>query len=384
MKTNKKMYTLALALVALATLLILIPSTALAATYTSTITTSPSSGTGNVPLNISFTGKTTLPNVTSWSWNFGDSGSENNTADTQNATHNYTTPGSYTVLLNVSNANNTANTTKKITVNKITPTISIKASKSSGSIPLTVNFTGTTKDATSWAWDFGDTESNTADTKNASHTYNAPGSYVVKLNASNEFANKSATTTIKVTAVAVTVDFSYSVVSASDAGVTVNFTTGKTTGATNFAWNFGDGNTDTGRNVTHTYNASVSRSFTVKLNASNTHASKYSNKTVAIPTIYGYCFNDTNTDGNMSDEVGISGMTINLYGYDGKKAVTATAKTSSTGYFGFSGVKPGTYIMYASFAKDGWIPSSDDAAPTITVANNTGYMKYLGVVKPEI
>jgi Zn-dependent metalloprotease len=51
------------------------------------------------------------------------------------------------------------------------------------SVPFTVNFTNTSTNASSAAWDFGD---NTTDTLyNASHTYTTPGTYNVQLNVSS-------------------------------------------------------------------------------------------------------------------------------------------------------------------------------------------------------
>jgi PKD repeat protein len=58
---------------------------------------SPTSG--YVPLTVNFTDLST-GNPTSWSWDFGDTGSSND----QNPTHTYYTPGLYTVSLTVTNA----------------------------------------------------------------------------------------------------------------------------------------------------------------------------------------------------------------------------------------------------------------------------------------
>nr|WP_319374819.1 PQQ-binding-like beta-propeller repeat protein [uncultured Methanobacterium sp.] len=77
------------------------------ANFTSNVT----NGTGNlsVQFNDSSTG-----NPSSWSWNFGD----NQTSTEQNPTHNYTSPGNYTVSLTASNAvgNNTIYKTNYIWV----------------------------------------------------------------------------------------------------------------------------------------------------------------------------------------------------------------------------------------------------------------------------
>ncbi len=56
---------------------------------------------GNAPLPVQFT-DTSTGNVTSWLWDFGDG----NTSASQNSTHTYFEPGSYSVTLNASNTDN--------------------------------------------------------------------------------------------------------------------------------------------------------------------------------------------------------------------------------------------------------------------------------------
>jgi PKD repeat protein len=77
------------------------------------------------------------------------------------------------------------------------PVASFTATPTSGSAPLTVNFTdASTGDTTSWAWDFGDGETATA--QNPSHTYTTAGTYTATLTASNEVGSSTDTTTITV------------------------------------------------------------------------------------------------------------------------------------------------------------------------------------------
>ena len=69
---------------------------------------------GDAPLTISFTDEST-GTVTSWSWDFGDSG----TSTDQNPTYTYNDPGSYTVILTVTGPGGSDTQTKPdyITVN---------------------------------------------------------------------------------------------------------------------------------------------------------------------------------------------------------------------------------------------------------------------------
>ena len=89
-------------------------------------TASPTSGTA--PLAVSFTDVST-GGPTSWSWNFGDG----NTSTQQNPTHTYSTAGTYSVSLTVSNATGsaTASKTNYIVVTVPPPDFTITASPSS-------------------------------------------------------------------------------------------------------------------------------------------------------------------------------------------------------------------------------------------------------------
>jgi PKD repeat protein len=74
-----------------------------------------------------------LDNPTSWSWNFGDGGTD----VVQNPTHIFTTAGTYTVQLTVSNAAGSSSTSQVITVNQ-TPNLIISTSDTDGVVCLDV------------------------------------------------------------------------------------------------------------------------------------------------------------------------------------------------------------------------------------------------------
>lgn len=139
---------------------------------------SPTSGCA--PLTVNFTDQSSGP-VTSWSWNFGDGG----TSTAQNPSHQYTAAGTYTVTLTATSAvcNDVETKTNYITVSGV-PTAQFVGSPTSGSAPLTVNFTDqSTGNPTSWSWNFGDGGTSTA--QNPSHQYTAAGTYTVTLTATN-------------------------------------------------------------------------------------------------------------------------------------------------------------------------------------------------------
>ena len=119
---------------------------------------------------------------TSWAWDFGDGA----TSNVASPAHTYAAPGTYTVSLHVANSkgSDTSTMTDLVTVSAHTPTADFTASPTSGTGPLTVDFTDTSANAPStWAWDFGDGATSTA--QNPTHTYTTAGSYAVSLTVAN-------------------------------------------------------------------------------------------------------------------------------------------------------------------------------------------------------
>src|SRR6266536_1094496 len=149
---------------------------------TASFSAAPTSGTA--PLTVQFT-DTSTGGPTAWAWDFGDGSS----STAQNPSHSYATAGTFTVALTASNAggSDTATQTGLISVSSplpSPPTASFSAAPTSGTAPLTVQFTDTsTGGPTAWAWDFGDGSSSTA--QNPSHSYATAGTFTVALTASN-------------------------------------------------------------------------------------------------------------------------------------------------------------------------------------------------------
>ncbi|MDD5189302.1 MAG: kelch repeat-containing protein, partial [Methanoregula sp.] len=121
----------------------------LVANFTANVTT------GTAPLAVRFT-DTSTGSPDTWNWSFGDGTFD----QSQDAVHTYTTPGTYTVSLNATNAlgSNTTTRTNYITVTG-PPTLvaNFTANVTTGVVPLPVRFTDTsTNTPTGWAWFFGD------------------------------------------------------------------------------------------------------------------------------------------------------------------------------------------------------------------------------------
>ena len=146
---------------------------------------------GEVPLNIQFTDKS-LGTPTSWNWNFGDGGA---VSTEQNPSHQYTTSGTYTVSLTVSNANGQDITTKEAyIVTTLAPVANFKVDQRSGTAPFIVQFKDlSTNNPTKWSWTFGD--GTTSSEQNPRHIYPTEGGYDVKLTVSNEYGSNTASKT---------------------------------------------------------------------------------------------------------------------------------------------------------------------------------------------
>ena len=221
---------------------------------------------GCAPLTVNFTDEST-GDITSWSWDFGDG----STSTEQNPTHTYNSAGSYTVSLTVTGPGGSDTETKAdyITVTDV-PNADFVGDPTSGTAPLTVSFTDqSTGNPTSWSWDFGDGSTSTE--QNPTHTYNAAGTYTVKLTASNSCGSDTETKVDYITVNesscdAPVADFTGSPTSG-EAPLTVTFTDQSTNNPTSWSWDFGDGGTSTEQNPVHTYNSAGT--YTVKLTATN-------------------------------------------------------------------------------------------------------------------
>ncbi|WP_229389746.1 PGF-pre-PGF domain-containing protein [Methanosarcina sp. DH2] len=156
---------------------------------------SASTTSGNAPLTVTFTDKSTeSPN--SWNWNFGD---ETSSAE-KNPVHTYDKAGNYTVNLTVSNALGSTSKTLEIIVEevKVIPTANFKTNVTSGYAPLTVQFTDLSENSTGRSWDFNNDWKGDSSEANPVYTFTSPGTYNVNLTAINE--NGTSTKTVTITA----------------------------------------------------------------------------------------------------------------------------------------------------------------------------------------
>jgi len=145
-----------------------------------------SSTSGIAPLNVTFTDNST--DATSSLWYFGMRG----TSTEKNPTFNFTSPGTYRVVLEVNNSRGWDATAQEINV-LAQPVASFSSNVTSGSVPLSVQFNDSSQNAIGWNWDFGDGTNSTD--QNPMHIYSAAGNYTVNLTASNTGGNNTITKT---------------------------------------------------------------------------------------------------------------------------------------------------------------------------------------------
>lgn len=198
------------------------------------------------PVNVNFTNTST--GATSYLWNFGDGG----TSTAINPSHNYTTPGSYTVSLVATNASNCRDTMTVpvfVNVGVLNPNFTKSATSVCKNTP--VIFTNTSTPSGSLAtWYFGDGTSATGNT--VSHAYANAGTYTVKMVADLNGCQDSTTQTITVTQ-APTASFTATNPVSCSVPFSVPFNNSSTGNPTGYLWIFGDGNTSTATNPTHSY-----------------------------------------------------------------------------------------------------------------------------------
>ena len=214
----------------------------------------------SLPVTIIFTNTSSGSGTLSYAWDFGDGG----TSTLQNPSHTYTIQGNFTVRLTVSSSTGCITTLTRpnaVVINFLRAGFNSPASTC---INDAVNFTNTSTPApTSVFWDFGDGTNSTV--LNPTKTYTATGIYTIKLVAHLGACADSITTTINVFPKP-TAAFSAINRNACKPPLTVNFTNSSTAPA-NYFWDFGDGNTSSVQNPSHTYTAYGS--FHVKLIVTN-------------------------------------------------------------------------------------------------------------------
>jgi gliding motility-associated-like protein len=208
--------------------------------------------------DISFSNTSTPAPVSSF-WSFGDG----NTSSVTSPTKSYSAPGIYNVTLKNTYTYCTDSFSKPVKILS-RPVAAFTANTTSKCKPdLTVDFQDQSTNAVSWFWDFGD--STTSNQENPTHTYTTYGNFTVKLIVTNASGcTDTLTRPSYIRIVRPTISFPSLPVEGC-IPYSMNFSASISTldAVTSYLWDFGDGNTSTAANPSHTY--PVQGTYTVSL-----------------------------------------------------------------------------------------------------------------------
>lgn len=218
------------------------------ASFTANLTT------GCFPLRVQFTDLSTPgagnTNV-GWEWDFGSG----NSSTAQHPLATYTSAGSFTVTLKVTNDKGCTRTYSRPNYIVVTPGVTADFTHSQPTVcaaPANISFTDNSSGpgVLSYLWNFGD--GNTSIVPSPVHTYNSNGSFTVTLIVSSS----AGCIDTAITATPIVIGGYNSSFTAPDS-VCVNdlvtFTNTTTPPPINSSWAFGDGGTATTTDATHTY-----------------------------------------------------------------------------------------------------------------------------------
>ena len=203
---------------------------------------------------------------TAWQWFFGDG----TTSAEQNPVHTYSEAGTFTVTLQASNDGGSSSFAQQVEVGPDAPVASFTFSLLTlQQVSFVDTSTGTVDSLT---WFFGDGMTSTE--VNPTHQYQDPGTFEVRLRVTNDAGSDDFSQTVVVSPDPEP-DFTFTVDT-----LTVVFTDQSSGTVTSRLWDFGDTNTSTDTNPSHTYDAVGTYSVTLTL--SNSDFSRSITKVVTV------------------------------------------------------------------------------------------------------
>ena len=183
-----------------------------------------------------------------YAWDFGDG----TTSTSPNPPpHFYGTVGSYTISLTVTNALGCTHSFSRVVNVYAPPTVSIQANnlcfgETTSFTPVIGTAAG--NPVTTWAWDFGDGATSTA--QSPQHQYATAGPYTIMLTVTTPYCGNTGTQAVNVQAKPTAAFTPSAVLGCSPMNVSF---TNTSTGATQYLWLLGDGATANTTDAAHTY-----------------------------------------------------------------------------------------------------------------------------------
>ncbi len=276
--------------------------------------------------------------ITDWYWNFDDG----HDTTGQYAGHVFDNPGTYDVILYITDTNLCQNSlSQQVTINPI-PQVSMQIFDSPTCAQSMTTFQGTADTGIEfWYWDFGD--GGISEDQNPVHSYTNGGTYTVTLTATDS-AGCSATATGEIIVVPTpTADFSYTMSGCNLFAFTDNSTTPAGYQEYSWHWDFGDGFTSDVPDPVHTY--ATGGFYDVKLvftsDSLGYQCSDSITKTVQAPNTPGATFTWAPNPAQAGDNIGFfatSGSTITNWDWDFADGGTATGQNATHTY-----TNPGDY-----------------------------------------
>ena len=209
---------------------------------------------GCYPFPVQFTDLSTAgtgnTNVT-WQWDFGNG----QVSGLQNPSTVYTTSGSFTVTLKVTNDKGCSKTISKPNYINVSAGVDASFTHTQPTVcrpPADITFTNTTTGpgVLSYLWMFGD--GNTSTQQHPTHTYTTAGNFTVTLIATS--SNGCTDTVQSSTPISIgAINISFSGPDSICADQVANFSNTTGTNPISALWTFGDGGTSTAINAVHTY-----------------------------------------------------------------------------------------------------------------------------------
>ena len=198
-----------------------------------------------------------------YSWDYGDGSAIKN--DLEPGPYTYETYGVYDITLKVEYGVCRDELTRTVVIEPVMPLVEFDCNPKSGCRPLTVQFENQSSfaDSDSYIWDFGDNQGY-SNAKNPTYTYYEPGTYTVKLTASNKIGAR--VEKIKKQIITVHED-PYAAFRVNPTEVYLPdkpiYTTNLSFGANSYQWNFGDGTTSEEFEPEHIYTEAGKKDITL-------------------------------------------------------------------------------------------------------------------------
>jgi PKD repeat protein len=282
-------------------------------------------------------------NNVEWIFGFDESSTE------LNPIYTFPGPGTYSVLLIYGNDCESATISLEVVIaNPIFAAIG--ASSLMGCAPLMVLFEDqSVGEVANRSWSFPGGSPATSNSASPLVTFNEVGMYEVMLSVDNGVNSSNSSITITTLAPPVPV------FTVSSDGLTITLNN-QSTNATGYLWNFGDGNTSTLENPSHTY--TLAGIYEVSLNASNTNCGVALSQTITVfvtSTVEQMVFLPALFPNPGTDQLYISdavGSTLQIWNSSGQKTGTYQIETAEQ-ILNTSAFPTGLYLL--QFERQGQI-----------------------------